>query len=292
MRRIERLAGCLVVGAICLLPALAKAQTSEGANDAATAELRTLMTTALSAARTGDHAKLKEIARGLVIPDYELWFKAMFGEEQGARFGTAYGANLDQTEKWYPKLFEWLTQQEGELVIEDVKTLPQGNASWCGQTLANMQKGDMVLYRVSVGKTDSSGLRSGRVAGYFALVGGGYRRLDCQSLGLTPPSSGPHPMPGRLRVGANVQAARIIKRVAPVYPEEARMAHVSGTVRLHVIIGKDGRVKDPEIISGHPLLQDAALHAVRQWVYQPTLLNGDPVEVDTTIDVIFQLNGW
>src|SRR5260370_8496844 len=226
MRRIEGLAGCMVVGAICLLPALAKAQTSEGANDPATAELRTLMTTALSAARTGDYAKLKEIARGLVIPDYELWFKAMFGEEQGARFATAYGANLDQTEKWYPKLFEWLTQQEGELVIEDVKTLPQGNASWCGQTLANMQKGDMVLYRVSVGKTDSSGLRSGRVAGYFSLVGAGYRRLHCHSLRFTPASSGPHPMPDPLRVGANVQAPIIIKRLAPVYPEEPRTPHL------------------------------------------------------------------
>ncbi len=96
-------------------------------------------------------------------------------------------------------------------------------------------------------------------------------------------------MSGPLRVGANVQAARIIKRVAPFYPEEARMARISGTVRLHAIIGKDGRIKQLEVVSGHPLLQDAALHAVRQWVYQPTLLNGDPVEVDTTIDVIFEL---
>jgi protein TonB len=78
--------------------------------------------------------------------------------------------------------------------------------------------------------------------------------------------------------------------VQPVYPEEARSTRISGTVRLHVIIGREGRMKSLEIISGHPLLQQAALDAVRQWTYRPTLLNGEPVEIDTTIDVIFSLN--
>ena len=95
---------------------------------------------------------------------------------------------------------------------------------------------------------------------------------------------------GPLRVGGNVQAARIITRVAPEYPEMARMGHISGTVRMHAIIGKDGKIKQLEVISGHPLLAQAALDAVGQWRYQPTLINGDPVEVDTTIDVIFALN--
>jgi TonB family protein len=76
----------------------------------------------------------------------------------------------------------------------------------------------------------------------------------------------------------------------PVYPDEARMAHISGTVRFHAIIGKDGKIKQLEFVSGHPALKEAAFDAVRQWRYQPTLINGDPVEVDTTIDVTFQLN--
>jgi protein TonB len=78
--------------------------------------------------------------------------------------------------------------------------------------------------------------------------------------------------------------------VQPVYPEDARLGRISGTVRLHVIIGTDGTMKQLEVISGHPMLQKAALDAVRQWRYQQTLLNGEPVEVDTTIDVIFSLN--
>jgi TonB family protein len=99
-------------------------------------------------------------------------------------------------------------------------------------------------------------------------------------------------MPGgtRIRQAGNITAAMIIKKVQPEYPPLARQTRISGTVRLHVIIGKDGTVQQLEVLSGHPLLLQAAIGAVKQWTYRPTLLNGNPVEVDTTIDVIFALN--
>jgi len=78
--------------------------------------------------------------------------------------------------------------------------------------------------------------------------------------------------------------------VAPKYPKEARKEHVEGVVRLHVIIGKDGSPHDIKLISGDSLLVDAAIEAVRQWRYAPATLNGNPVEIDFTIDVMFQLN--
>jgi TonB family protein len=85
-------------------------------------------------------------------------------------------------------------------------------------------------------------------------------------------------------------AARLINRVNPEYPKKARKQHVEGTVRLHAVIAKDGSIKNLEVISGDPLLVDAALKAVRQWRYSPTLLDGQPKEVSTTIDVVFALN--
>ena len=94
----------------------------------------------------------------------------------------------------------------------------------------------------------------------------------------------------RIRQGGNVTAASLINRVQPEYPKEARKERISGTVRLHVIIQKDGAVGQLQVVSGHPLLVQAAIDAVRQWRYRPTLLDGNPVEVDTTVDVIFQLN--
>ena len=95
---------------------------------------------------------------------------------------------------------------------------------------------------------------------------------------------------GRFRVGGNVQAAKVRNKVPPVYPEAARQARIEGVVKLRVIIAKDGTIAHMEVVSGHPLLTQAALDAVRQWVYEPTLLEGKPVEVDTEIAVFFQLN--
>jgi protein TonB len=100
----------------------------------------------------------------------------------------------------------------------------------------------------------------------------------------------PKPTQSRIKQGGAVTAASLINRVQPVYPPLARQTRVSGTVRLHAIISKDGSVQQLEVLQGHPLLVQAALDAVRQWRYRPTLLNGEPVEVDTTIDVIFSLN--
>jgi protein TonB len=92
-------------------------------------------------------------------------------------------------------------------------------------------------------------------------------------------------------VGGNVQSAALVRQVQPIYPQIARTAHISGTVVLHAIIAKDGTIQELQYVSGPPLLMRAAMDAVREWRYKPTLLNGEPVEVDTTISVVFTLGG-
>jgi len=91
-------------------------------------------------------------------------------------------------------------------------------------------------------------------------------------------------------VGGNVQQQKLVQQPRPVYPPLAKEARISGVVRLNAIIGKDGTVQDLTIASGHPLLVPAAMEAVKQWVYQPTLLNGQAVEVVTQIEVNFTLS--
>ena len=86
-------------------------------------------------------------------------------------------------------------------------------------------------------------------------------------------------------------AASIITQTKPLYPPLARQARIQGNVVLHAIIDKDGKVAQLEVVSGHPLLVQAALDAVKQWRYRPTQLNGEPVEVDTTITVTFTMGG-
>jgi protein TonB len=93
-----------------------------------------------------------------------------------------------------------------------------------------------------------------------------------------------------IRVGGKVIAAQALYQPPPVYPPLAVTARVRGTVLLQAVIGKDGAVQDLKVLGGHPLLIRAALAAVRTWRYQPTLLDGEPVEVLTEINVNFTLS--
>ena len=96
--------------------------------------------------------------------------------------------------------------------------------------------------------------------------------------------------PSRSVTVGSVQQAKLVRQPHPVYPPLAKQARIQGVVKLSAIIAKDGTIQHLEVISGHPLLIPSALEAVKQWVYQPTLLNGEPVEVVTQIDVNFTLS--
>jgi protein TonB len=127
---------------------------------------------------------------------------------------------------------------------------------------------------------------AGTFGGVDSLLGG----LGEGASGAPPPPP-PPPKITRTKVGGQVQEALAINKPNPVYPPLARQARIQGKVQLHAIIDKEGRVSQLEVISGHPLLVKAALDAVQNWRYRPTILNGEPVEVDTTIDVNFVLGG-
>jgi protein TonB len=124
------------------------------------------------------------------------------------------------------------------------------------------------------------GIPGGQAGGVLGGIIGG--------IGNLPPP--PKETPKRIVVGGNVQQARLINQARPIYPPLAKQARISGTVRLQAVIAKDGTIQELQVMSGHPLLVQSALDAVRQWRYHPTLLNGEPVEVATTIDVIFTLS--
>ena len=93
-----------------------------------------------------------------------------------------------------------------------------------------------------------------------------------------------------IRLGGNVAAANRISTVAPVYPAEAKQNRIQGTVQLEIMIDKEGHVSQASVISGPAELVQSAADAVLQWVYKPTLLNGEPVRVVTTVDVNYTLS--
>jgi TonB family protein len=298
--KMQAAAACFCVMAL-LLPS-----NSNGSQDPdSDLNLRDLINHGVDAARKNDQSTLKQIASDLMIPNYGGWFKNTFGDEVGGRFANSYKSTFDRTQEWLPKLFEALASQEGELIIDNASDLPNDRAGGCGRSLVMASHQQATFYRVAIVKRESSGTATGTGAGYFARIEGRFRRLDCKTLGLqdgatqpanegskgteVSPSGSNSRRPARVRMGGQVAASKIIHRVPPHYPELAKARQLSGTVRMHVIVGISGAVQEVEVLSGDPLLASAAVEAVRQWTYKVMTLNGEPVEVDTTVDLIFSL---
>jgi protein TonB len=121
---------------------------------------------------------------------------------------------------------------------------------------------------------------------------GGVSGADSLSTSLfhTYPPPAVHPAPPRsVPVSSGVIEGYILYRATPLYPVIARTVGVSGSVALAATISKSGAIQNLRVVSGHPMLRQAALDAVEKWRYRPYILNGQPVEVETTINVVFSL---
>jgi protein TonB len=134
------------------------------------------------------------------------------------------------------------------------------------------------------------GVSGGAVGGVLGGIIGGIPSAAPPPPPPPPPPAQKAVTPQRIKVGGNVQGAMIIRKTAPVYPPLAKSARVSGVVHLAAIIAKDGTIQELHSLGGPALLIQAAMDAVKTWVYKPTMLNGEPVQVETTIDVNFTLN--
>lgn len=148
----------------------------------------------------------------------------------------------------------------------------------------------VAIIQEEIAPTVSAGVSGGIPSGLGAIGGG----LGSFNVAAPPPPPPPEvkqaQVTKQIRVGGNVQAANLIKKITPVYPALAKSARIQGTVRFTAIIGKDGTIQNLQLVSGHPMLVQSATEAVKQWVYKPTLLNDEPVEVITQIDVNFTLS--
>jgi periplasmic protein TonB len=125
------------------------------------------------------------------------------------------------------------------------------------------------------------GAVGGSAGGIFAGVLGGAGDA---------PAPPPPPPQGPVRVGGDVRAPKLLNIVQPRYPAEAKRARIEGTVVIEATVNEDGSVSRAKVISGHPLLVNAAIDAVQQWKYEPTSLNGKPVAVILTAKVTFALS--
>ena len=122
-----------------------------------------------------------------------------------------------------------------------------------------------------------------------ALIAGPARAQE-KGAPPTPQAAGPvKAPPPRIRVAGDAQDKNVVHRVYSVYPPRAASKNITGTVLLHVIISQDGTVQKVDYISGPKILKDAEMDAVKEWRYKPTMVNGEAVEVDTTVKMVYSL---
>ena len=236
--------------------------------------------------RSKDQKELKQRERligALRIPDPGAWFAGAFGNDDGAKLAATYQSTWEKFEESVANRLTDLAEEERtEVSVKEFRFPAKPAAASLTESQARDVKPANVFYIATATK---GSLPVSQLPGIYTYAQGAFRVVDWQTLYTLP-----YLRPKRIRTGGNVAAAKLLHQVTPEYPDEARKERLSGTVVLHVILNREGHVIEIVPVSGPPELVQASMDAVRQWTYQPTLLNGDPVEVDTTIAVQFTLN--
>lgn len=254
----------------------------------------------MNAQKEGNQSHALEITQSMVLPDPAGWYLQTFGPNIANDEGAKYGADSKNIPAEILKFFFGAIQNH----FTDVTAARFGDS--CDDNAGENVFGTLQLRLQPVPLYELRLKNGNQFLRLFTLVyvDGAFR------LALAPRVPDHFPFGGRpnpaakvqavpdpgdhdtkpLHVGGNVQAAKIIQRVQPKYPEIARNEHLQGTVRLHAIIDKDGSISNLVVVKGYCSLAKASIEAVKNWRYSPTLFNGEPAQVDTTIDVIFSLN--
>ncbi len=261
--------------------------------------LKKLIQDILKASKSGNHQLVANYANALVIPDPEAWFRRVFGEARGKNLTADYLTKRSALPFQLAESFGSVVQQKmTDIDIRRFDRTCDPNANDHQYPLLAARQEPEPLFEVRFFRGTY-----GTILWAFAYIDGGFRYAGdllvkpmFPSIGVPMTAGGAAPRsmdntePPRIQVGGTVQHVRLVHRVAPVYPDQARRAGLQGTVRLAAIIARDGSIQSLQVVQGHCWLAEAAVKAVEQWRYSPTLLEGRPVEVLTTIDVVFTLS--
>ncbi len=228
--------------------------------------------------RKHDSKTFEDLISDLRIPEKSNWFASKFGDDLGAKLATEYSRSWDSFQDTLTRSFLGAVESKPK---QTLVTLFGSSSPFARANMTSIQQGaasSLTLYEITL----LTGRGKDSVPGLYVYADGAFRVLNWATFYQVP-----NVKPARIRIGGNVQQARLVHQVNPVPPSDAIKNHVQGTVQLHVVIDIDGNVKQVDVLSGPPDLTTAAKDAVKQWRYQPTLLNGDPIEVDMTVSVSF-----
>jgi TonB family protein len=230
--------------------------------------LQRMLNDMFTAAKREDPSKLQSMIQETEIPNYQSWFTKNFGQEKGESWAGPYGRWLAKNEKEFQELFVALAHMDGEFAIKKMDTAKRYDL------LNGPLDGYLARWKRPTAPKDEQLVK---IADFFFVEGKFRWDSTTEYFPFQKPKTG------------SIVPAKLVKKVQPEYPAEAREKRIEGTVKLQVIVGKDGSVTVQNVVEGDPLLSPAAIEAVRQWRYEPWQLNGQPVEMQTTIDVVFSL---
>lgn len=265
-----------------------------------TSGLERLVKDILKAQLDNDNAGGEALLMSLVLPNPRSWYESTFGPVIAKNEGALYEQASSEMPRILAKNFlDALHFQSNQIEVKRFERGCDDNSGEFTFGILHARLEPVALYEVRFLKGD-------KLIRLFAFtfVDGKFRFVIAPKLEgkVFPPvlretaPDGNENAAGagdgqieRVAAGGNVQAARLIHRVQPKYPAVARREHVQGTVTLHALITKDGTIRQLYVLKGYCSLAQSALDAVSKWRYSPTLVMGNPVEVDTEIDVNYEL---
>jgi TonB family protein len=244
----------------------------------------------LQFAMEGKQQDLGLYVKSLALPDPAAWFRSVFGDDLGDKMTRISGPKrADAQVQTANMLGSEIAAQRTNIEVVRFDDSCNYRATATEYPFLVMRQSSEHLYDVRfLGNSD------GHLWAYFAYVDGGFRfigNLSATEVGSNRPSRANEKESSKpVFTGGNVQAARLIHRVEPDYPLAAKTAGIQGTVLFHAVIGKDGSIAYLQLLQGVCALAQPATEAVKKWRYSPTTLAGVPIEVDTTINVVFTLS--
>jgi TonB family protein len=280
----------LICGLVSMAPALAVDATkieaptptqTPAAIPESSAGLKSQLEAILRIAKDKKSRQLDNLVNELQIPNDADWFSATFGEELGSSLAATYNDSWKDYGELVVRMFrdEASAKQFQVFVKEYSASSPVPSDPFIQAILQN-SKIALKLYAASVGKARPIDT----LPGIYVYYQGSFRLANWRTFyGL------PNVKPVRIRLGTGSALNQLIRLVNPVLPPELRGKKLQGTVLVHIVIDRDGNVIRAEPVSGPPELIKGALDAVRLWLFKPTLLNGDPVEVDTAVTINYSI---
>jgi TonB family protein len=265
--------------------ALAYPNTSEG--------LQNLIADILRAANAKDSVKESGLIHSLLLPEDSTWFIDEYGAGFGASLAAAYRRELPGLEQEIKGIYE-ANMQAGRM---NPKILRYGDAESVNAPIDHFLNcmnqvvplyqtsflGDQPMFQMTLKPGGGGRVTAGDLNGYFVYANGGFRYIPSEILMKLP-----NERPVRIHLGMNVMQSKIINRVYPRYPPEAYTRRIGGRVIIRVDLDRDGKIQEAKVVEGDPILSQAVMEAVKQWQFEPTRLDGDLVEVEVDVEIVFE----